>query len=187
MLGGVSTSAGAPIVSGRFRLQSGAPPGTDRCSATRPLCSQRQSTFGCSALRLGSSCWRCQLPLAEAHAPQAKGVHERYRHGEAPTVADAVIETKKGNTRCSLDLHMRSCHSSSSIGPLERRRQRRQYRAVGLTTVDPMCCQPSRICVREGLSARCRCIEFLYTDRWSCCTDDLLHRKRADTPLKISH
>ena len=73
----------------------GALPGTDRCIATRPLRSQRQSTFCCSALRLGSSCWPSQLPLEEAHAPQAKGVHARHRHGEAPTVADAVIETEK--------------------------------------------------------------------------------------------
>jgi hypothetical protein len=100
MLGGVSTSAGSPIVSGRFRPRSGALPGTDRCIATRPLRSQRQSTFCCSALRLGSSCWPSQLPLAEAHAPQAKGVHERYRHGEAPTVADAVIETKTLGSMC---------------------------------------------------------------------------------------
>jgi len=118
MLGGVSTSAGAPIVSGRFRPRSGALPSTDRGIATRPLRSPRHSTFGGSALRLGSSCWPSQLPLAEAHAPQAKGVHERYRHGEAPTVSDAVIATKKGKTRCSLDLHMRSRHSSSAIGPL---------------------------------------------------------------------
>ena len=32
------------------------------------------------------------------------------------------------------------------------------------------------ICVREGLSARCTCIEFLHTGRWSYCTDDLLHQ-----------
>src|SRR5262245_43458436 len=96
MLGGVSTSAESPIVSGRFRPRSGARPGTDRGIATRPLRSPRHSTFGCRALRLGSSCWPSQLPLAEAHAPQSKGVHARYRHGEAPTVADAVIETKKG-------------------------------------------------------------------------------------------
>src|SRR5262249_44845242 len=89
-------------------------------------------------------CWPSQLPLAEAHAPQAKGVHARSRHGEAPTVADAVIETKKGKTRCPLDLHIRSCHSSSARGPLERRRPRRPYPAVDLTTVGPLCCQPAR-------------------------------------------
>ena len=76
-------------------------------------------------------------------------MHERSRHGEAPTVADAVVETQKGKTRCSLDLRLRSCHSYSSIGPLERRRQRRQYRAVGLTTVGSICCQPSSI-LRAG-------------------------------------
>ena len=85
---------------------------------TMPKMAMATLNGGFRATVLTTPCWPSQLPLEEAHAPQAKGMNERYRHGEAPTVADAVIETKKGNTRCSLDLHMRSCHSYSSIEPL---------------------------------------------------------------------
>ncbi len=42
---------------------------------------------------LGAWRWPFQLPLEEAHAPQTRGVHGLRRHVEAPTGADAVIET----------------------------------------------------------------------------------------------
>src|SRR5262245_58654577 len=57
MLWAVATSAGAPIVYGRFRPRSGElPTGTSRFLATRLLRAQRQSNFCCSDMGLGS--WR---------------------------------------------------------------------------------------------------------------------------------
>jgi len=74
------------------------------------------------------------LPAPACRGPRTAGKRRAWTLPSwgGPHRADAVIETKKGTTRCSLDLHMRSCHSYSAIGPLERRRRRRQYRAVGL-------------------------------------------------------
>src|SRR5215831_16856592 len=94
MLWAVATSAGAPIVYGRFRPRSGElPTGTSRFLATRLLRAQRQSNFCCSDMGLGS--WRCppSSRLGEAQASQARGVHGLHRPVEDPTVADAVIET----------------------------------------------------------------------------------------------
>ena len=46
-----------------------------------------------------------------------------------------------------------------------------------LTAVGPMCCQPSRVLrVGRAYLRAADVSEFLYTSRWSCCTDDLLHR-----------
>ena len=44
-------------------------------------------------MALGSWRWLSQLPLGEAQAPQARGVHGLHRHVEYHTVTDAVIET----------------------------------------------------------------------------------------------
>ena len=52
---------------------------------------------------VGITALALQLPLREAHAPQARGVHERLRHGEAPTVADAVIETEQSSLNSGKD------------------------------------------------------------------------------------
>src|SRR5215467_5660875 len=43
---------------------------------------------------LGSWCWPSQLPLGEAYAPQARGVHGLHRYMEYPAVAGMVIEPK---------------------------------------------------------------------------------------------
>jgi hypothetical protein len=94
MLWAVATSVGAPILYGRFRPRSGEQPtGTYRFIATRLLRSQQQSNFCCGDIGLGL--WRCpsHLPLGEAQAPQARGMHELHRPAEYSTVADAVIET----------------------------------------------------------------------------------------------
>src|SRR5262249_56646684 len=53
----IATSAGPPMLYGRFRPRSWEPPtGTYRFIATRLLRSQRQSNFCCSDMGLGS--WR---------------------------------------------------------------------------------------------------------------------------------
>jgi hypothetical protein len=98
MLWAVATSAGAPILYGRFRPRSGEQPtGTYRFIATRLLRSQQQSNFCCGDIGLGL--WRCpsHLPLGEAQAPQARGIHGLHRPAERSTVADAVIETHDGS------------------------------------------------------------------------------------------
>src|SRR5262249_37721382 len=85
MLWAVSTSAESPIVDGRFRPMSGElPTGTYRFRATRPLRAQRQNHLCCSDRGLGSGRWPSQLPLGEAQAPQARGVHGLPRHAEYP-------------------------------------------------------------------------------------------------------
>src|SRR6266852_5399905 len=94
MLRAASTSAESPIGDGRFRPMPGEwPTGTSRGIATRPLRSPRHRNFCGSDMGLGAWRWPFQLPLEEAHAPQTRGVHGLRRHVEAPTGADAVIET----------------------------------------------------------------------------------------------
>jgi len=95
----VATSAGTPILYGRFRPWSGAQPtGTYRFIATRLLRSQRHSNVCCCDRGLGS--WRCpsHLPLGEAQAPQARGMPELHRPVEYSTVADAVSETPRSDS-----------------------------------------------------------------------------------------
>src|SRR5262245_35957858 len=112
MLWTIATSAGSPIVYGRFRPRSGArPTGTYRFIATRLLRAQHHSNVCCSAMGLGS--WRCpsQLPLGEAQALQARGMHGLHHPVEFPTVADAVIETG------SFALIMRYCWGFRTVLP----------------------------------------------------------------------
>jgi hypothetical protein len=90
----IATSAGAPILYGRFRLWAGEQPtGTYRFIATRLLRSQRQSHCCCRDRGLGSRRCPFHLSLGEAQAPQARGRQGLHRPVEDSTVADAVSET----------------------------------------------------------------------------------------------
>ena len=77
------------------QCQRALPKGTYRFIAIRLLRSQRPSNFCYCDMGLGSWRWASQLPLGEAYAPQARGVHGLHHHVEYPAVADVMIETEK--------------------------------------------------------------------------------------------
>ena len=78
---------------GSAQCQGARPKGTYRCIATRLLRSQRPSNFCYCDMGLGSWRWASQLPLGEAYAPQARGVHGLHHHVGYLAVADVMIET----------------------------------------------------------------------------------------------
>src|SRR5262245_22898922 len=70
MLWTASASAEPPIVYGRLRPMAGAlPQGTEQGRDTRPLGSQRHSSFWCSERGHGAGRWPSQRPLGEAQTP----------------------------------------------------------------------------------------------------------------------
>ena len=78
---------------GSAQCQRALPKGTYRFIAIRLLRSQRPSNFCYCDMGLGSWRWASQLPLGEAYAPQARGVHGLHHHVAYPAVADVMIET----------------------------------------------------------------------------------------------